>query len=352
MWNSGSPSEFRKNNFGVIRLVLAALVVFAHSYTAVDDPSASDFLNRLTNGRWGLGSLAVDGFFIASGFLVSESLHHSKRTRDFIIKRLFRLYPGFVVLWMFQSFFLAPLVSAGPFNWYSLKQGGWIFYNLFSLTSYGYPFGGLLLVFPDNPLPGEMNVSLWTLRYELGCYLGLAALGWLGWFRSRSFVSCLFISAWMFYAMEWQLPWNRVLTALFASGAYWPRFATFFLAGVAFWHWKDLIPRSFLLASAALFLIVLAVAVPRLIPVLVPPSWCYLVMWLSYCSVNPLEKFFHSTDMSYGAYLYAFPFQQIVMMLIPGSGPWTVFLVSLPIALFMGFLSWHLVEKPFVKRRV
>ncbi len=176
MWNSASPSEFRTNNFSVMRLVLASVVVFAHSFVAVNGSNQGEPLHDFTRGGLDFGALAVNGFFVASGFMVSESLARGRSVGDFLRKRLVRLYPAFLVLWIVQAFMLAPLVSPGQFTGYSVRQIGVLLFNLMTLSSYGYPYGGLLRVFPDNPVAGELNVSLWTLRYELGCYLGLAML--------------------------------------------------------------------------------------------------------------------------------------------------------------------------------
>lgn len=350
MWDSDSASEFRANNFSVARLGLAGVVVFAHSFVAVNGSNQGEPLHDFTRGGLDFGAWAVNGFFAASGFMVSESLFRGRGVGGFLRKRLLRLYPAFAVLWILQAFLLAPLVSAGDFTGYSLRQAGVLLFNLVTLSSYGYPYGGLLRVFPDNPVAGELNVSLWTLRYELGCYLGLAMLGALGWFRRRWVVTTLFLVAWTFHAAGWQLPWNRLLTALLADGNHWPRFATYFLSGSVFWHWRRQIPRRVGIAVAAAAAISIALSVPSLLPVLLPPAWCYLLLWLAYCPGNPLQRFCDGTDVSYGTYLYAFPIQQLVMLVFRGASQWEVFLVSLPLSLLAGFASWHLVEKRWLQK--
>ncbi len=163
-------------------------------------------------------------------------------------------------------------------------------------------------------------------------------------------MTALFLMAWTIHAAGWQLPWNRLLTALLADGNYWPRFATYFLCGSVFWHWRQRIPRSAGLAGAAVAAILLALSLPSLLPVVLPPAWCYLLMWLAYCPGNPVQRFCDGTDASYGTYLYAFPIQQLVMLGFRGASPWMVFLVSLPLSLLAGFGSWHLVEKRWLQK--
>ena len=73
----------RNNNFDFFRFVLAALVMFTHSffvYYGMDNPEPFFLLskNQLT-----AGTLAVNFFFIISGFLVLQSWTYSKGVFDF-----------------------------------------------------------------------------------------------------------------------------------------------------------------------------------------------------------------------------------------------------------------------------
>jgi peptidoglycan/LPS O-acetylase OafA/YrhL len=63
-----------------------------------------------------------------------------------------------------------------------------------------------------------------------------------------------------------------------------------------------------------------------------------------------LSNFAKYGDFSYGMYIYAFPIQQSIIHItnanISVNG---MILYSLVITLFFSVLSWHLVEKPFLK---
>ena len=53
------------------------------------------------------------------------------------------------------------------------------------------------------------------------------------------------------------------------------------------------------------------------------------------------------TDLSYGIYLYGFPIQQSLVLLVPGLRNMAAFfLVSAALSGLMAALSWHLVERP------
>jgi peptidoglycan/LPS O-acetylase OafA/YrhL len=70
-------TEKDANNFGMLRLLFAVLVAFAHSFCFVDGSSHREPLfnafHNLTSGE-----LAVDCFFLISGYLVAQSLLQSK----------------------------------------------------------------------------------------------------------------------------------------------------------------------------------------------------------------------------------------------------------------------------------
>ena len=58
----------------------------------------------------------------------------------------------------------------------------------------------------------------------------------------------------------------------------------------------------------------------------------------------------HFGDLSYGLYIYGWPVEQAVMWLCGGHAAWwQVFLMALPTAAALAFLSWHLVERPMLR---
>src|SRR5689334_4137527 len=93
---ANEPSARLQNNFGAMRLFFAALVLFAHCYPLVG-ASTADPLYRATSRQTTLGSIAVDGFFLISGYLIARSWARSRSATDFIRKRILRIYPGYLV---------------------------------------------------------------------------------------------------------------------------------------------------------------------------------------------------------------------------------------------------------------
>lgn len=96
-------------SFDFLRFVLAICVVIGHSYLVLCRQSETDLLV--------LQNLAVDGFFILSGFLLALSYFHTQSAGkpedlffDATRKRVKRLYPEYlfamIITWAISEFFL------------------------------------------------------------------------------------------------------------------------------------------------------------------------------------------------------------------------------------------------------
>jgi peptidoglycan/LPS O-acetylase OafA/YrhL len=130
----------------------------------------------MMHAQWWLGvihpaivSLAVDFFFVLSGFVIAyayqEPLRAGLRRRDFMLARFIRLYPMFVVGLVFGI--AARWIYARPSN---LNP---FFDNVgFNLVMLPFP-----LQYPakvDNLFP--LNFPAWSLFYELIAYMIFALL--------------------------------------------------------------------------------------------------------------------------------------------------------------------------------
>src|SRR5256885_3012844 len=172
----------RGNNFDALRFVLAAAVIYSHSHLMTG--AGPDPLERLTRGQIYLGAVAVDAFFILSGYLVTASWMRSENLGKFLASRILRIHPGFIVAALLSVALIGPLGARSALAYFrelDLPALGWSFLRLKKLT----------VPATFEWVPGsanEVNGSLWTVCIEFECYLAVAALGLAGLLRDRKSV--------------------------------------------------------------------------------------------------------------------------------------------------------------------
>ncbi len=286
----------------------------------------------------------MDGFFILSGFLITRSWFSARSTGDYLLRRVLRIYPGFLVAVIFSGLIAAP--------W--LAESSEAFWKAFSWRGFFVGGARLILKIPSSQV--EVNGSLWTIPYEFKCYLAIVGFGLCGGLTRRFWVLLALFLCMGLYAGQvyggWVMPESR-LNWLIGYPGFWPRAMSDFLAGTAFYCYRDRIVLSrplFLGALLGLFLFGVAAPSLRLLPLLIPILGGYVLLYASYVPMGRLQHFSRHGDLSYGLYLYAFPIQQL---LIASWGRWLhplgLFVVAWGITAVFAALSWHLVERPFMR---
>lgn len=326
-------ADSRDNNFDVLRLFAAAIVLVSHSFflAGVDDPVGN--ATGIT-----LGSLGVALFFGMSGFLILKSWMFDPRVRPFARKRALRIMPALWVAILLTTFVLGPIVTELSLGAYFADPGTWRYFLLGMVL---VTFGGVLPgVFGDNAYPDAVNGSLWTLPIEASAYVMVAVLGVVGVLRRRSMLPVLLLVS---LAVAFLAQDHPVLLNL--------RLYSFFLMGMTLYAWRDRIVLSWPLGIVGLAAWALSFNTPALVLVssTVLP---YVALVVAYRTPHALRRFVHFGDVSYGLYIYAFPVQQLVAWGIGGGvQPWQVFVISMPIAWLLGLASWRIVERPALRRK-
>jgi peptidoglycan/LPS O-acetylase OafA/YrhL len=195
-----------------------------------------------------------------------------------------------------------------------------------------------------------MYGSVWTIQYEAACYLGLALLGCLGvlgkrWIALAILLLDLVVCA--FLSIADQFGWSVSLDPTY------PRLLAYFGAGMVFYLYRDRVPTKSWALSLAIGLVAAGLITPVALNVALPLGGCYLLFWCAFQPYFKLQNFARRGDYSYGIYLYAFPIQQILISLSPAAwSPLGLFFVATPASILAGALSWHLVEKHFLTKRI
>jgi peptidoglycan/LPS O-acetylase OafA/YrhL len=120
-------------------------------------------------------------FFALSGFLVAESLERSNTLVTFLGLRVFRIMPALTVEVLLSAIVLGPMLTTLPLQDYFLSPKFRLYFlNVFGDIHYYLP--GVFVA--SNPVP-VVNGQLWTVPWELACYIALAILAISGAFRKR-----------------------------------------------------------------------------------------------------------------------------------------------------------------------
>jgi peptidoglycan/LPS O-acetylase OafA/YrhL len=319
------------NNFDALRLIAAIAVMLSHSVQLSYGDETRELVFRLSHGQTNAGAMAVDVFFAMSGYLITGSFLRSNQAADFVIARMLRLLPALAVVLLLLSFVAGPLLSTLPPRAYFSSPSVYQFVarNLI------YPYGGTLPgVFLANPLHGVINGSLWTLRIELGCYLGVFVLGMLRWldrFKVAAFYLASLIAVAVFT--------SDVRAALAAS----------FLGGAAIYVWRPPL-HGWVAALCAIGWAgsLLTGWEPLGTGVCTP----YLVIYLALSPSIRLPSLARIGDLSYGTYIYAYPVQQIIVGAMAGAAAWYyTFAFAVPVVLPLAYISWRLVEAPSLAQK-
>lgn len=121
------------------------------------------------------GAAGVVVFFLTSGYIISHVLQ-SEPTTEFIIKRIFRIYPLFIFAVIMQAL-LDRYVSGVPFADFWM----WIPRLLLLGDYFGIP-----------PVIGSVE---WTLRIEISFYVFMAVMKAVGIMRYQNYLPAVFVVA-------------------------------------------------------------------------------------------------------------------------------------------------------------
>ena len=322
--------------------MLAALaVLITHSFAlATGDPRAEPFRDTL---GMTMGLMAVDIFFITSGFLITGSLLKRGGAIDFIWARALRIFPALVVMLVITVFGMGLFVTTLPVNQYLSSEQVYSYFvscgTLFFGVAYDLPG-----VFSNNPYRNAVNGSLWSLSYEVRMYAILLGI-WcvtrlLKSIGSKSFkVAITSLAIFCLVAIFFFRRIDSPTASLFVLGY-------MFFIGSIFYLWKDKILLNKYIALLALLVMVVAANIDSelffVVYILLLP---YFVLCLAYVPNGVVRNYNRLGDYSYGVYIYAFPVQQCLAFMVPGISVHNMIVFSLSITLILAITSWNLIER-------
>jgi peptidoglycan/LPS O-acetylase OafA/YrhL len=354
----GARLAGRENNFDALRLLAAFAVVCSHAYPIREGNSEREPYFRLS-GYCSVGEISVAIFFIISGLLVARSFLSDPNAGSYLKKRLLRILPGLVACVAVCAFVVGPWFTTLSMREYLHDRDLLKFARNALLLPGRYGLPGVFDDWGITDPRSAINGSLWSLPLEFMMYLAVLGLGMTKLLRRAwcvGLVAALLLIEWL-VVDRWINQPGYVVSATFVKYHVWvlemPHLAYFFLAGTLLLLFKDSVVVDW--RWGVLCLVIVAVTWhTRLGYFFFSLCLPYLVMWMAFARIALLKPVLQSVtkwgDFSYGVYLYGYPVEQILSQTF-GQKLGIAGLVGLSCigTLLMAVLSWHLVERPFLK---
>ena len=315
--------EEESNNFTLLRLLLALMVVLGH-FKLLSGVLRPAF-------PFNLADAAVDCFFVVSGFLIAGSFDRSRGVLAFYTRRVFRLVPMYVCVVLMQAAIMLALLPRGPFS-EPAQTLHYLLVNFCFANFLQYDIGGVL---DRLQVPG-INPSLWTLKIEMAFYLVMPAIGlairrW-GW----RVLGLIFAASALYYAGMMHLGAFRYAKQL-------PGQLQFFAVGIALHLYGDRlrVGAGTAVAVCVGFLVVWTWCDP------IPPGLCPLVVGaFVFCFALRLPVLPMKSDLSYSVYLLHGPLIQSTILLGLYRDTPATLLVVVATVLALAFVTERVVERP------
>lgn len=334
----------RDNNFNLIRFTAAVAVLVTHSYAVVGLPPSSEPMRYLTGISF--GGMAVDAFFITSGFLVTGSLLSRKNALHFLFARLLRVYPALVIVNVLTVFVLG--IWFTTFSWSEYLRSPLVSDYLLKNTTLWFGISFTLPgLFENNNIKGGVNGSLWTMYYEVRMY-AILLLTWLTLTllkqnsrEEKASIVLIVIAAVAFM--------SHIFIHYSALDETSSRFYFMFFSGVLYYLLRDHIVLSGFFFRIALGLLAIGIFFKPTFFLAYHFLYAYIILYLAYVPSGVIRTYNRLGDYSYGFYLYAFPIQQMIAALIPDITLVGMIMSAFLLTLSFAISSWHLVERPALR---
>ncbi len=329
------------NNFQLLRFLTALTVAATHCLWVIygEFPQAQWPLDILMQ----ISHCGICIFFGLSGYLITASLIKRPNLLRYSVSRLLRLCPLLCLVAILTAFVLGPLISSASFAHY---YSDWRLWAYVPATTLAYPDMTLPGVFTTLPDANEVNISIWTLRYELTAYGIMGLIAGLGLLTSR------FLWVWVMLALVGYgaVSFTTNLRTEIAFIDHGSRFGFAFLIGLILFRFQNKIPLNLLGVSLVIGLAVATNHSPYMEPFRIL-ALTYTAIWFGLKPKGFIRAYNNVGDYSYGIFVFHWPIAQTILQLQPEITYLELVYTALPLSLGLAVITWHGVEAPFLRSK-
>ena len=338
------PTRIREghdNFFTPLRLIFAVMVMIGHGVIIGTRDAGAEPRVIL---HYTFSYLAVNMFFIASGFLVTKSMVFRGDMPNFVSARVLRIFPALIIHVFFVMLIIGPLATRLPLGQF-FTSPDW----------YLQPLKVLTFTKTDMIMPGTFetnaepfgSVPLWTLRYEVLAYIGTLGVFALGLLKRKWMVLAQFVLPSIGWIVSVRL---GILEDLPPTLMNLLRFGIAYGLGATLYAYRERLNFGWLSLAALLCLSVVLRDTP-VMEVLMNAVLAWFVFRIAYASLPRLTGLQRLPDLSYGIYIYHWCVLQLFNYWAPEMSVTLLIGLALPITVGLAALSWYIVEKPMLRNK-
>ena len=192
---------------------------------------------------------------------------------------------------------------------------------------------------------------MWSISYEFRCYILIMAVGLSVLANNRKvilLITILFLAAMPFYSLiKISLP--NLVTLVTGDVSMSVRLIPIFLSGSIFYLFRDRIVYRPAYVISSVVILALMMSWKWTAELGLSTFGAYVLFWFAFHVPSPfLSRIGGKMDLSYGAYLYAWPVQNYLIWKFHFTSPTKLFIVATTITLVFAYFSWTFIEKPFL----
>jgi len=328
------------NNFDFLRLLFAVIVAVVHAATLSGSGVTS------TIGQYISSEVAVDSFFVISGFLIFMSYESSQSLTNYASKRIRRIFPGYILVIILCSIVFYSISSKTLLEYFNIELLKYIAFNTFTLN---FLHPNLPGVFESNAIPA-VNGALWTIKIEVMFYIMVPFIS-IFITKYKSYRLLILIAIYLLsiiysYLMLW-LNFNYDMEIFIILERQIPGQLAFFISGaVIYYYYNYFFKKSFFLIITSCIIMVVHKNIIDLYA-LYPISLAVIVLYFANI-VKYIGHWGRFGDLSFGVYIWHFPIIQLFVHFNLFSNQ-IIGNIMLFISIFIAsYLSWHLIEKRYL----